>query len=1123
MYLIKKYMKSIRDYAHHKLLRYVREKFFARIFLCYKVEILNKFRINKVYVERVGNLTLISISNLSNKEMVEAIRLYKKYKCKRAAETVVYSALDVRDTQLQLPEYIVLEWDYVLFSERKIEGVSPFEIRSLKFEGGDPAFKMNFYKINPHLILQSYRFSLWIDPLLKLNKKELTVLIKKIRENGISFILAKSPSQSLSEELERCRYDKGENLYFVTKNLLEYKGFESFEIFDTNIVYRNNQKDELKHFNNKWWGKYTEGILGENFSCLYTLNKLSVSFAKIDLPKNFDGLRQSSIPVDDKAHLYVEKKPCINNRYISFNYNKKQNAYSMRNVPYRVKRAFINAEKLNFYDSGMCELKVLFEQGDTKERSWASWFIVLLYLNGFDQDSESTILHYLDFCDLNSIIEGGADLISFLKNELAIRNSKPPLYENNKNDDITIQFLNAANSPTQKINFLNDIFEKYGLCKLKLTSANDSFFERILPEVTIKKSQCALDAPKVSIIVPCYNCSDQIESTLYTLINQTWLNIEILLVDDCSDDRNLTLLRQFERIDSRISVIAKTVNTGLYDSRNVGLSLAKGKYITVCLPGDWCHPQKIQFQARQLEEQDNLVANCTSWIKCDSNFFFYRNVQPYYSEVNLSSLMFLRDEVIDKLGEWDNVLFSADREFYKRLIKVFGKRRVCELAAITTIGRIERPLTLDIKKTHCKDFPYVAKLEYIQNYEYWHKSIGISELKYCCEQTDRRFPAPRPLLEKDLHEVKHYDYIFAGDLREKVSADIIKELIYKAQRNGFNWSVVQLNRPDVDARKDVQNSLRSVLHELGRSLTVQGEKVSCVTLQIIGADCFSITPTYAPYITTREIEYITKSNDKSISSYDKIFSELFRYKNSSVKTIYPDESLTDHKYSNIKSTYLYPRILQLKMSEIQNQKLEVSPLVTVVMPCIDEGLGQRAAHILSSRAGCDATIIIAMDDTKSGFISTLNKVARSSDSRFITYVAQDAFPGREWLKIAIESIETNRAGLLAFNDGKWFGRIASFGLVRKSWIENFYDKEILYSHYKSHKADNEITVLAKLDNSFVYNSDSTLIEVDYNKDKGGSNPTDDEKFKQRFNSQFGGKFPRAAVEELRKEYRVKVD
>ena len=73
---------------------------------------------------------------------------------------------------------------------------------------------------------------------------------------------------------------------------------------------------------------------------------------------------------------------------------------------------------------------------------------------------------------------------------------------------------------------------------------------------------------KVSIIVPCYNAEKYLKKCLDSIINQTYSNIEIILVNDGSKDNTLKILSDYEKKDNRIIVIDKE-NTGVSDSRNI--------------------------------------------------------------------------------------------------------------------------------------------------------------------------------------------------------------------------------------------------------------------------------------------------------------------------------------------------------------------------------------------------------------------------------------------------------------------------------------------------------------------------------------------------------------------------
>ncbi|HEL1757751.1 TPA: glycosyltransferase family 2 protein [Streptococcus suis] len=86
--------------------------------------------------------------------------------------------------------------------------------------------------------------------------------------------------------------------------------------------------------------------------------------------------------------------------------------------------------------------------------------------------------------------------------------------------------------------------------------------------------------PKVSIIVPVYNTEDYIGECIESILNQSLTDIELILVNDCSTDRSLDILRKYEQIDSRIHIIDSLSNTGVGEARNKGIERASGQYIS---------------------------------------------------------------------------------------------------------------------------------------------------------------------------------------------------------------------------------------------------------------------------------------------------------------------------------------------------------------------------------------------------------------------------------------------------------------------------------------------------------------------------------------------------------------
>lgn len=89
-----------------------------------------------------------------------------------------------------------------------------------------------------------------------------------------------------------------------------------------------------------------------------------------------------------------------------------------------------------------------------------------------------------------------------------------------------------------------------------------------------------MDHPLITIIVPVYNVEKYLKKCVNTLINQTYKNLEIILVDDGSTDSSGIICNQLKTCDPRIIVVHKK-NGGLSDARNCGIAQAKGKYITL--------------------------------------------------------------------------------------------------------------------------------------------------------------------------------------------------------------------------------------------------------------------------------------------------------------------------------------------------------------------------------------------------------------------------------------------------------------------------------------------------------------------------------------------------------------
>lgn len=121
----------------------------------------------------------------------------------------------------------------------------------------------------------------------------------------------------------------------------------------------------------------------------------------------------------------------------------------------------------------------------------------------------------------------------------------------------------------------------------------------------------------VSIIIPIYNASKYLEGTIECIINQSYQNLEIILINDGSNDSSLDICNSYKEKDSRIIVIDKE-NSGQSESRNVGIDACSGRYIYFADSDDEMKPDLIKNCVEGIENSDLYIFNYyKTYIKND--------------------------------------------------------------------------------------------------------------------------------------------------------------------------------------------------------------------------------------------------------------------------------------------------------------------------------------------------------------------------------------------------------------------------------------------------------------------------------------------------------------------------
>ena len=173
----------------------------------------------------------------------------------------------------------------------------------------------------------------------------------------------------------------------------------------------------------------------------------------------------------------------------------------------------------------------------------------------------------------------------------------------------------------------------------------------------------------ISIIIPVYNAEKYLRQCLDSIINQTYTNFEVLLVNDGSTDSSGMICQEYVENDSRFRYFEKE-NGGASSARNLGLERSGGAYITFIDSDDWVEPNYLDVLYTALKENDTDVAISTYKRFAQDGVFYLRSYSREDDEfLNIGTRS--RDsflEILPRLGELDHSFYSISSKLIKREI-----------------------------------------------------------------------------------------------------------------------------------------------------------------------------------------------------------------------------------------------------------------------------------------------------------------------------------------------------------------------------------------------------------------------------------------------------------------------
>ena len=218
--------------------------------------------------------------------------------------------------------------------------------------------------------------------------------------------------------------------------------------------------------------------------------------------------------------------------------------------------------------------------------------------------------------------------------------------------------------------------------------------------------------PLVSIIVPVFNVEKYLEECLDSILNQTYENIEVILVDDGSTDSSGKICDEYLKKDSKIKVFHKT-NGGLSDARNYGVENSNGEYIIFVDSDDYLSKYTLEFSIKEIKD-----------AAADILVFAIKREKEEKEILEYKKNIFNREEGIIELFKGNLYRFSACGKIYKT--NIVKKYKFPE-------GKIHEDQATTYK--YFLDANKIAYIDYV-GYIYYKRENSILTKKYNIKRLD---------------------------------------------------------------------------------------------------------------------------------------------------------------------------------------------------------------------------------------------------------------------------------------------------------------------------------------------------------------------------------------------------
>ncbi len=245
--------------------------------------------------------------------------------------------------------------------------------------------------------------------------------------------------------------------------------------------------------------------------------------------------------------------------------------------------------------------------------------------------------------------------------------------------------------------------------------------------------------PLVTVYMPTHNRSDLLPRAIESVLNQTYKNLELIVVDDGSKDNTIEILEKYSKKDTRVRFFRHEKAKGACAARNLAIENAKGQYITGLDDDDLFEEDRLSYFMENLNDRFSFITTPLIQYYSEDNKKIFRSKKSIVTKKEIlyenvvGNQVFTKTEILKKLGGFD-IEFKAwqDYEMWTRIVIAYGDGLI--LSKPTYTVRFDHELNRITKSKN----RLTGIKQYLNKYAYQmdKEQINRHNLSICLEQND---------------------------------------------------------------------------------------------------------------------------------------------------------------------------------------------------------------------------------------------------------------------------------------------------------------------------------------------------------------------------------------------------